>query len=286
MNGTIMTMLRFYNRCQSIPLWSLMFTVEGMGSVRRMKEKDMGEVYQGLGGLSFPWTAACRGKTSWQNWSHNLAASCAQQTTTSKLVRQNASGMHESAPFREQLMKTFLGRGHSASPDPSLREGETLFPHPSPQFGARSSSPNLRTKTKIGTPLFETKLRPWPVVIIKTMIAAHYCYNVAVSSDYSHGAIAISGTRMPKSNNGSCRRMLRIRRIESIKRTYFANTIARRCIRAIGWHSFCRCFERSQINHAPYFVSVRNRAQKRRIIPTHNFRSGVYKQSYYIYYIH
>ena len=116
--------------------------------------------------------------------------------------------MHESAPFREQLMKTFLGRGHSPSPDPSLREGETLFPHPSPQFGARSSSPNLRTKTKIGTPIFETKLRPWPVVIIKTMIAAHYCYNVAVSSDYSHGAIAISGMRMPKYNNGSCRRML------------------------------------------------------------------------------
>ena len=36
-----------------------------------------------------------------ENRSHNLATSCAQQTTTSKLVRQNASGIHQNAPLRE-----------------------------------------------------------------------------------------------------------------------------------------------------------------------------------------
>jgi len=66
--------------------------------VGRRKGTDMGGVYQGL--VSKPHELQPVGEKV-AELVHNLAASGAQQTTTSKLVRQNASGMHQNAPFRE-----------------------------------------------------------------------------------------------------------------------------------------------------------------------------------------
>jgi len=80
----------------------------------RRKETDMEGVYQAIRELS-PHELQSVGENS-QNRSHNLAVSGAQQATSLKLVRQNASGIHENAPFREQVMKNFLGWGGSTAP--------------------------------------------------------------------------------------------------------------------------------------------------------------------------
>jgi len=71
-----------------------------------------------------------------QNRSHNVAASCAQKTTTSKLVRQNASGIHKKFAISRVSNEKFY-REAVPLPDPSPgREGET----PSPPIGAFGAS--------------------------------------------------------------------------------------------------------------------------------------------------
>jgi len=169
------------NRPQRMNTSSVLIGEEGEGRKRKGGEAKRGEELGDRHGRRLSELEPMNCSLSEKNW-QSVAQPCsvlrAQQTTTSKLVRQNASGIHQNAPFREYILKNFMWRGQSplcggAEPPPQIPTPTGRGKPPphthlfrrfrrldSRAFGARSSPLNFRAKRKSVPPLFETKLRP------------------------------------------------------------------------------------------------------------------------------
>jgi len=79
---------------------------KGGGKLGKEKKDILGQSLSGSrGDLSLLMNCSLSEKIR-QNWPHNLAVSYAQQTTTSKLVHQNASGIHQNVKYKMRLFES------------------------------------------------------------------------------------------------------------------------------------------------------------------------------------